>query len=242
MAPRNFYLGSSLPPLGDLGSTPPLSLADLAEHVREFAGARSLVEAVLLGDDLLEREALLAGERTEVAPAVLTAAQARNEAPLPEYLVREEGEAPRRIAADSLWETYFRHAAAVARRRASAMLAQWLAHEVAMRNVLAAERAKALGLEPADYVVAPDLAEVDPNLGALVAEWAAAPDPLAGMRVLDHARWRWLLDHEGWFTFGDDEVAAYAAKLTLLHRWHRLAGEAPDAARGRADGTRAAQA
>jgi len=242
MAPRNFYLGSSLPPLGDLGSTPPLALADLAEHVREFAGARSLVEAILLGDDLLEREALLAGERTEVAPAVLTAAQARNEAPLPEYLVGEEGEAPRRIAADALWEAYFRHAAAVARRRTSAMLAQWVAHEVAMRNALAAERAKALGLEPADYVVAPDLAEADPDLGALVAEWAAAPDPLAGMRVLDHARWRWLLDHEGWFTFADDEVAAYAAKLMLLHRWHRLAGEAPGAARGRADGTRTAQA
>jgi hypothetical protein len=242
MAPRNFYLGSSLPPLGDLGSTPPLALAELAEQVSEFAGARALVEAVLLGDDLLEREALLAGERGEVAPAVLTAAQARNEAPLPAYLVGEEGEAPRRIAADALWEAYFRHAAAVARRRGSEMLARWVAHEVAMRNALAAERAKALGLEPADYLVAQDLGETNPDLGALVSEWAAAPDPLAGMRVLDHGRWHWLLDHEGWFTFADDEVAAYAAKLMLLHRWHRLAGEAPDAARTAADGRRATQA
>jgi len=223
MTRRNFYLGSSLPPLGDLGTPPPLSPAALAEHVAEFPGPRALVEAVFLGDDLLQREAFLAGERTDVAPAVLGLAQVRGEAPLPEFLVAEEGEAPRRIAADDLWDRYFRHTADVARRRSSAMLAAWVAHEVAMRNALAAERAKALGLEPSDYLVAVDLGAPQTDFALLLSEWTAAADPLAASRVLDQARWTWLLDHEGWFSFTDDEVAAYAAKLMLLDRWHRMA-------------------
>lgn len=157
-------------------------------------GRRALVEAVLLGDDLMQREALLAGERKDVAPAVLSAAQARNEAPLPSYLVNEEGGAGRRIASDSLWEAYYRHTAAMAARRGSAMLARWVAHEVAMRNALATERAKALGLEASDYVVAEDLGEAGATFGALVSEWASAP-----IRWRDCACWT-RRGGSGWWT------------------------------------------
>jgi len=222
MAQRNYYLVSALPSLGDLGAAPPMSPADLREHVAEHRPPRTLVEAILLGDDLVQREAVLAGEIGDVAPAVLTPAQVRDEEPLPACLAMDEEAAAPRVAADTLWAAYFRHAAAVAQHEGSSFLAAWVAHEVALRNALAAARAKVLGLEAADYVVTPEVGSKDDDFGPLLAEWAAAGNPLEGLRVLDRARWQWLTAHEAWFSFADDELAAYAAKLMLLARWHRL--------------------
>ncbi|MFO8014702.1 MAG: DUF2764 family protein [Phycisphaerae bacterium] len=223
MAVGNFYLVAALPTLGDLGSPPPIAPADLVDHVRA-AGARPLVETVFLSDDLLQRDAFLAGEADEPEPAVLSAAQVRDEEPLPAYLAVEAEEAPRREgpATDAVWARYFRHAAAVARRERSPFLEAWVGYEVALRNTLARARAKSLDLDPEPYLVAPDLAGDDVDLSALVSEWTDAENPLEGLRVLDRARWQWLHDHDAHFTFADDELGAYAAKLMLLVRWHRL--------------------
>ena len=221
MAGQNYYLITSLPPLGELGTAPPLGLADLLAHVRDSAGPGTLVQIVLLGDDLLQRQAYLAGEIKEVAPAVLTAGQVRNEEPLPDDLAGPEQPLSPLADTDAVWANYFRRAAEMAARRRSDFLAAWTGYEVAMRNALAAERAKALGLEAEQYMVAADLGRPDANFEALLSEWAAA-DPLAGLRVLDRARWAWIDEHDAWFSFADDEVAAYAARLALLHRWHRL--------------------
>ena len=232
MGTGNYYRISALPALGDLGAPPPMRPADLREHVRGAARPLALVDAILLGDDLLQREALLAGEIQEVSPAVLSPAQVRSAEPLPAFLATEE---TARIPCDTVWAAYFRHAAAVAARCASVFLANWTAHEVALRNALAAARAAALGLDPQDYLVTPEkekgpgpltaLGVLDPFLfdfSDLIGEWASAPDPLAGLKVLDRARWAWLLEHDAWFSFGDEELAAYAAKLMLLVRWHRI--------------------
>lgn len=221
MGADNYYRISALPALGDLGSAPPLSLAALREHVGERPAARALVDALLLFDDLRQREAFLAGELKEVSPVVLTPAEVRNEQPLPPFLTAEGG-ASRRVAADTVWAAYFKHAARVAQRRGSEFLAGWISREVAMRNALAAARARALGLDPAPYLVAPELVRDDEDFSALISEWSAAPDPLAGARVLDQARWTWLHEHDAWFSFGDEELAAYAAKLMLIVRWYRL--------------------
>jgi hypothetical protein len=226
MAASNYYRISALPVLGDFGAPAPMTPADLREHAGDRPRSRALVDAILLLDDLLQREAFLAGELTEVAPAVLTAPQVRSEEPLPEFLAAAEESAPPRVAADAVWAAYFHHAAAVAAREASLVLAAWVAHEVAMRNALATARAKALGLDPADYLVTPELGADGEDFAALIGEWAAAPDPLAGLRVLDRARWAWLAEHDEWFTFSDEELAAYAAKLMLLVRWQRLAARA----------------
>jgi hypothetical protein len=224
MGGANFYLLSSLPTLGRLGDTPPLSEAELLERVAEGGGPRRLIEALLLSDDLLQREAYLAGEVEEVSPAVLTPEQARNDEPLPEHLSpgeRPEGEAPY-AGTDALWQRYFRWAAAVASQASSALLGAWVSYEVALRNALAAERARALDLEPQQYLVATDLADETADLDDLVSRWSSAGDPLAGLRVLDEARWAWLDSRDPRYSFADDELAAYAAKLMLLHRWHRL--------------------
>ncbi|MBM4017688.1 MAG: hypothetical protein FJ288_05070 [Planctomycetes bacterium] len=221
MPPDNYYRICALPVLGDLGTPVPIAPAGLLAHVAEAARPRTLVEAVLLFDDLVQREAFLAGEVREVTPAVLSAAQIRNEEPLPEPLAAEASPPPR-VAADAVWSAYFRHAAGVARREGSPLLAAWVAHEVTLRNALASARAQALGLEAGPYLVTAELGGAEEDFSPLVSEWAAAPDPLAGLRVLDRARWAWLAEHDRWFTFADEEFVAYAARLMLIVRWHRL--------------------
>ena len=222
MAGRMYYLVSSLPSLGDLGSVPPLALGALREHAAETAGARDLVEAVLVGDDLLQRDAALAGEIETPEPSVLTVEQARGEQPLPAHLAAEADPAARSVGGDAVWAAYFRHAAAVARRRGSRFLADWVGSEVALRTALTTARAKALGLDPAGYLVAAELADPGTDFSELVTNWAAAANPLEGLRVLDRGRWQWLAEHEAWFSFTDDELAVYAARLVLLTRWHRM--------------------
>lgn len=229
MAGHNYYFLTALPPLGELGTPPPLTGAELLEFVRPAPNLLAVAEALLLGDDLLSREAVLAGEVERAAPAVLTAGQLRDEKPLPAYLVGPEGQPPRRVAADAVWEAYYRHLDRLARRLPGCFLRAWVGHEVALRNALAARRADTLELSAQDYLVAPDLGAPDADFGPLLAEWASAPHPLAGLRTIDRARWAWIARHDAWFTFSDDELAAYTAKLMLLGRWQRLA-EADEAA------------
>jgi len=222
MAADNYYLVSALPSLPDLGAVPPLALGALLDHVSVHARPRTLVETVLLGDDLLQRDAALAGEVQEVEPVLLTSAQVRDDEPLPPYLAPAEDEEATQVASDAVWECYFRHAAVVARRSRSGFLAAWVGHEVALRNALAAARARTLDLDPDDYLVAPELGHADADFTALLGEWTEAENPLEGIRILDAARWQWLAEHDAWFSFGDDELAVYAARLVLLVRWHRL--------------------
>ena len=219
MAGDTYYLLASLPSIGELGSAPPIPPGELLARVSHDARLRSIVETLLLGHDLVLREAFRAGEIDDLEGlVVLTPSQARDEAPLPAYLVGPE--TGRRIPADDVWEAYFAHAASAGR---CAFVKAWVGHEVALRNALAAARARALDLDPAEYQVAPHLAAAHEDVGSAVTEWTAAATPLAGLRTIERARWDWVAAHEAWFTFRDDEVAAYGAKLMLLDRWQRLA-------------------
>jgi hypothetical protein len=226
MAVSNYYRVSALPTLGDLGAPAPLAPAELLEHVADGRRPHALVRTILEFDDLLQREAYVGGEITAVTPAVLTPGQARGEEPLPDDLTAEEESAGRVVAADAVWAAYFHSAAAIADRQGSPFLAAWVSEEVSLRNALSSARARLLGLDPAGYLVELDLGRSDEDFGPVLGEWSQAPDPLAGLRVLDRARWMWLTEHEGWFTFGDDELAAYAAKLMLLVRWQRISSGA----------------
>jgi len=224
MSGSNYYLMTALPALGELGSDAPVSLGALYAHVAEAPAPGALVEAILLGDDLVQRQSVMADETDQGEPTVLTAAQVKDEEPLPEALaVSEADAAAARLPADAVWSAYFHYVETVSRRFNSEFLAAWVGYEVALRNALATARAKRLDLNPSDYLVAVALGRTDERLEVLVNEWASARDPLEALRVLDRARWDWLTRHDKWFTFGNDELAAYAAKLVLLHRWSRLA-------------------
>jgi hypothetical protein len=125
------------------------------------------------------------------------------------------------LGVDRVWALYFEHAAKLA--RGGEMLAEWVRYEVGLRNALAAARAKALGLDAARYLVAERLGRGEEEYAAVLGEWSAAANPLAGLKVLDAARWNWIAEHSRHFTFSDDELAAYAARLVILHRWKRIA-------------------
>jgi len=218
-----YYYISALPALGDLDGEPPMKPAQLLEHLDGRPAAQSLLETLFLLDDLLQREAFLAGELTEVSPQVLTIQQVRNEAALPNYLLSDTEESSEAMQGDRCWEAFFRYAANVAKRRSNELLRAWVGYEVALRNALATARAERLGLEASDYHVAYDLADHEADFTQALNEWSSAPTPLAGLKVLMATRWAWLTEHEAWFSFRDDELGAYAAKLLLQRQWRRIA-------------------
>ncbi|MFP4053951.1 MAG: DUF2764 family protein [Phycisphaerae bacterium] len=218
---ENFYLITSLPSLGELGNAPPISAEQLLQRVGIDHPAREAVEAILLGDDLLQRESAAAGEIEEVSPAVLTPAQARDEEPLPKPMLVEQRQAPR-VAADALWANYFHYVADVAAATGCEFLRRWVGFEVALRNTVAEQRATDLGLDASAYRVADDLSDEMADLRSAVNEWSNAPNPLDALRALDRARWEWMNRNDAWFSFSDDELAVYAARLVLLIRWNRL--------------------
>jgi len=223
MAGENYYLLTALPALPDFGGAPPMALAALLAHLSDAPAPRAQAEAIFLSDDLLQRDGVLAGEGEQAAPAVLTSEQAAGEAPLPDFLAPgEEGPVPPegRLRTEAVWAAYFRHAARLAGPRG--FLAEWVRLEVGLRNALAAARAKALDLDVEAYFVAPELGAPIEDFDEAVAAWSAASDPLAALRALDGWRWARLAERDRWFTFADDELAAYAAKLLLLCRWKRI--------------------
>ena len=218
MSGRNYYLITALPALGDLGSLPAMSCRQLLDHVADNPRPTAILAALFLSDDLLQRQGFCAGEIGEPEPCVLSIAQARDEQPLPDYLAVSEDEPSARSAEDALWSAYFRHAHQVGKAKRSNLLTAWVGYEVALRNALAVARAQALNLEPADYLVATELADDEQDFSQLINEWTASDNPLSALQVLDRARWLWLTEHDRWFSFADDELAAYAARLLLLQR------------------------
>jgi hypothetical protein len=213
-----YYLATSLPALAELGSPPPVSLAAFAARVGGTP-AEEPAGFVLLGEDLLQRDALLAGELTEPSPVFLTYGQIRGRDALPAFLTPDPDPAVG-TDGDRVWEAYWRHGALVA-RRAGPFLAGWVRREVGLRNALAAHRARLLDLPFAPRPVAPELGQAPARYEDLLASWAAAPDPLAGTRILLRSCWAWVLEHRVWFSFTVDEVVAYAVQLVLLHHWLR---------------------
>lgn len=221
MTRTHYFFTTFLPALPALGEAPPLSLRELASRAEDWPDLAEVVGAVLLEHDLLQRQSVLLGQPLQGVPAVLTAEQVRGEAPLPEHLQAEHSQA-HPIVEDATWQTYFRYVASVARRHGSDFLRRWVGFEVALRNALVLARAKTLRLNPEEYLVATELADEQADVAEAVTRWTAAGDPLSAQRVLDEARWQWLSENGGWFTFQTDEAASYARGLVLSHRWHQM--------------------
>ncbi|MCS7304138.1 MAG: DUF2764 domain-containing protein [Thermoguttaceae bacterium] len=228
MARNLYYLLASLPSLGEIGTSPPMGLAELLDWLEPSSRYARLAGLVFLSDDLLQREAFLAGQLQEPAPAVLEVGQIRNESPLPDFLIPpEEGEeiARRALQTDQVWAAYFRYVIHISQIEKAPFLNRWARMEVSLRNALAQERAKRLGLEPTDYLVAQELADPEADFTEMLREWASAPTPLAGWRVVLRQRWNWCRANEAWFSFTEDELLVYAVRLLLLHQWRRSSEE-----------------
>jgi len=227
---RYDYLLSVLPTLEQMGSIPPLSKHGFLEQVIDSNGPVSTVEMLLLSDDLMQYQALLTEEiqqdRTDLA--ILSLDKAENESVLPDFLLPKETmekQENMRLSADGIWTRYFHHAASVAKRSRSSFLKSWIGFEVGLRNALATVRAQILELDSAAYLVAPELADNNTDYSHTVSNWSGASDPLTAQKVLDEARWDWLDEHGGWYSFSACEIEVYAARLVLLHRWRRIFSE-----------------
>ena len=231
MSGRNYYLLSLLPGIGELGSAPPMSIGELLAQVGDISGAAALIKALAFGDDLRQRESFLAGEFDELNLALLTDDQGRGEAALPTEIIADQKDEMDSVAGvDAVWAGYFRYVMSLARAGGSSFLRAWVGREVALRNILTRVRAKNLGLEVEQYLVAEELADNDIALSGVVNEWSAAATPLDGLKAIERSGWAWLIEHENWFSFGNDELAVYAAKLLALSRWQRMAaGKKPQA-------------
>ncbi len=228
MKKNNRYLLCALPELPPFDGPPPLERRRFAELVAQCDGPSLLVETLLLFDDLVEREAVLCGELLprNVAPAVISREQAAGEEPLPDYLTASaQGSEPAvrsPILADLTWHRYFLHADKVSRRLPDSLLGRWIAFETGLRNALAVVRAGILELEPQIYLVAPEIADPVEDFDTLVREWNMAGNPLEAHELLEKHRWNWIGAHDEWYSFRDTEVGAYALRLMLLHRRHRV--------------------
>jgi len=223
------YLLSLLPALEPIGSMPPISKQELLHQVTQAHGPVQAVEAILLSDDLIQRQALLSQEKNpeELDLVILPTAVGQDEPALPDYLVPEahrEDQEDVRLAIDNVWAHYFRHTAAVAKKTRNRFLSAWVGFEVGLRNALAVARAQTLELDADAYLVCPELS-VARDHNTLLSGWMNAPDPLSAMEFLDKIRWDWLEEHERWYSFKADELEVYAARLVLLHRWRRVAME-----------------
>ena len=227
---RYEYLLSVLPTLEPIGSIPPLSKQSFLEQVIDSNGPVSTVEVLLLSDDLIQYQALLAEEieQDRIDLAILSLDKAEDETVLPDYLLpietteEQQEQQSIRLSIDGIWERYFHHAASVVKRKQSSFLKAWIGFEVGIRNALAAARAQMLDLDSEAYLVAPELADRKTDYSHIVSEWSGASNPLTALRALDETRWDWCEQHGGWYSFHDCEIEVYAAKLMLLHRWRRI--------------------
>ena len=227
---RHYYLLSALTALEPMGSVPPMSKLEFFGQVVDSNGPVESIEMILLSDDLVQYESMLAEEiepdRTDMA--VLSLDKTDNEAQLPDFLLPEDQtdeQENKRMFSDRLWSQFFHHAWSVANRRQSAFLKAWIGFEVGLRNALVEARAQVLDLDCAAYLVAPELSDNDTDYSFIVSAWSAAPNPLAAVETLDKARWDWLEEHGKWYSFSAGEIEVYAARLILLHRWRRILSE-----------------
>jgi hypothetical protein len=230
---RYEYLLSVLPTLEPLGGIPPLDKQSFLEQIIESNGPISTVKTLLLSDDLIQYQALLAEEidKDRIDLAILSLDKAEDESVLPDYLLSKERtddqqeEQSMRMSVDGIWERYFHYAASVAKRSQSSFLKAWVGFEVGLRNALASARAQTLDLEAEAYLVAPELADKKIEYQQIVSDWSGASNPLDALRVLDEAKWDFCEEHGGWYSFRACEIEVYAAKLILLHRWWRILTE-----------------
>lgn len=224
---RYEYLLSALPALEPIGSIPPMSKREFLERIIDSNGPVRSVEMLLLGDDLIQYEALLTEEvkPDEIDLAVISLDKAESEPVLPDFLLPEEGiheQENNRVSVDEMWSRYFHHAAFIAKRTYSSFLKAWIGFEVGLRNALVTARAHILELDSTPYLVAPQLADQDTDYSYILSVWSAASNPLNALEVLDKARWEWLEENGRWYSFAACEIEVYAAKLILLHRWRRI--------------------
>lgn len=100
-----------------------------------------------------------------------------------------------------------------------ALLDRWYERERALRNALASERAKRLGVTAAGHLR--DF-RPDPRLAEIARQLLALDSPLAADEALDRVRWRFLEELAFGHYFDLEALVVYRLKLRILERRARF--------------------
>ncbi len=240
---KYYFLATYLPEVQREDRKLRYSLGDLLEDRGQMAPQdRREIDLVLLGRDVLLLEQLLAGREPSLAhtlhPAEFWREQIRSPQEGPQFLLDFLGSlnsgqfGPREV--DRLWDAYFEHVLAVS---GNAFLKGYIRFERDLRNILAAARARKLGLPVAEQLVGTgDMVDLltrsnaeDFGLGRelpWLEKMLSAAEPAEMQDLLEQVLWSYLSDNTGQDPFAFSAILAYLLKLELLERRLGLSNEA----------------
>jgi len=104
-----------------------------------------------------------------------------------------------------------------------AFLRAWQEFELHLRNEQVASRAADLHKDPQDFIRGDK--GYEPRVHQAVAAAAKAEHPLAGERIFDRLRWQQLDEMLLGHYFDLEFLIAYAVKLQILERYHKISGD-----------------
>jgi hypothetical protein len=232
---RLTYLLTLLPPLPPIGETPPITLAEALNLLRQQGGTDLEQLTELLEAESLLREAL--DEWIVNPPGSRVVPRA-----LPQPLRSLFDDELVAGMTEEAWVGSVRHAyldllSEAGHRLGSSLLSRWSAWEGSLRLNLARQRARLRG--DRDEPVQELSSDVDPGMEAALAAWSAARSrggdaerlgaAMEAEVSLDVARLAFLTRESPRYSFTMDELVAYLLQLRLLERHQHL-----DPQRGRA--------
>jgi hypothetical protein len=232
---RYYFLTSYLPDLQLDDLKIRVGLGDLLEErfhmaVRDW----NEIELVLLGRDIFIIEKLLSGKTVAMDYSLYDVDfwrdQVKSPQEGPEFLLdfikgtQPEGFGPRDV--DRLYGLYYEHVQASSK---SDFLRGYFSFERDLRYILAALRARDLGLDPAEYVSGEgELVETlsssnaeDFGLGEdypWIENVLRAEEPHQRQEVIEQILWNYLNEHAGPDPFDFSMILAYLLKVQILHR------------------------
>lgn len=232
MATDLYFLLTLCPALPELGEEPLLSLGEVCAHL---AGA---------DDPRLHRLARLFTTCQEIESAAAAWVMGENmpvSAACQEILTTELPECrnlldqPPQSVSEAIWLTRMHEllsgwVESSARGLGSCLLADYTRFDRRLRQAVAAQRR--LWWEEQQPGVTASMPEVAvPSaeetafsvIPDVVARWYAAPDPMAGEVILDRARWAFISERAGNYSFSLEEMVGYLLQLRLVQR-HRTFG------------------
>ncbi len=239
---KYYFLVTYLPDIHRDDKKIKLRFGDLLEERENIAPADwRQVELVLLARDVLLLERLLNSKDVDVEHTCYTKeywvdqVKAPKEAPpfLEEFLkeVKDEGFGPSEV--DRLYGIYYNH---ILEEASSSLLGDYFRFEKDLRNILAAIRARRLGLSPADVLLGEG--ELVEQLGRSSADdfglgqdmpWMdrllESKDPLQLEDVVEEILWEYIEERIQQNHFEFDVVLAYLLRLQLLEKRLALSEE-----------------
>ena len=233
---KYYFLAAYLPEIHRDDTKIRISLSELLEERFHIPKADwREIELVLLGRDIIILDSLLKGKDLNMEHSIFSLEfwkeqiKSPQEGPefIQEFLTKWDRETFGVKDSDRLRAAYFNH---VISNTANSFLRDYFIFQRDLYNILAAKRARKIGLEPAEYIIGEgDLTE---KLKTSTAEdfgleeeefpWLEdlnkAETPHQQQETLDRILWEYLDENSGPDIFHFNVILAYLLKLEILHK------------------------